>query len=159
MLNDLLLFSIVPISLLLFVMAFSWKKKHFIKGLYVDNTITFICVYIFIVILTLAPYLLHLRYQNAAFIYALFSTSLNFCLLLMCISSITTCVYLKNTILIYTNMFVEKKIDLKGNDVIFKEKIDKKIVISKHFRITISARYLSGDMNYLCYQIKAIINH
>ena len=47
----------------------------------------------------------------------------------------------------------------KGNDIIFKEKIDKKIVISKHFRITISARYLSGDINYLCYQIKAIINH
>lgn len=159
MLNDLLLFSIVPISLLLFVMAFSWKKKHFIKELYVDNTIAFICVYIFMVILTVAPYLFHFRYQNTVFMYALFSTSLNFCLLLMCISSITTCVYLKNTVLIYTNMFVEKKIDLKGNDVIFKEKIDKKIVISKHFRITISARYLSGDINYLCYQIKNIINH
>ena len=159
MLNDLLLFSIVPISLLLFVKAFFWKKKHFIKGLYVDNTIAFICVYIFMLILTLAPYLLLFRYQNTVFMYALFSTSLNFCLLLMCISSITTCVYLKNTILIYTNMFVEKKIDLKGNDIIFKEKIDKKIVISKHFRITISARYLSGDINYLCYQIKNIINH
>ena len=159
MLNDLLLFSIVPISLLLFVMAFSWKKKHFIKGLYVNNTIAFICFYIFMVILTVVPYLLLFRYQNNVFIYALFSTSLNFCLLLMCISSITTCVYLKNTTVIYKNLFVEKKIDLKGNDVIFEEKIDKKIVISKHFRITISARYLSGDINYLCYQIRAIINH
>jgi len=159
MLNDLLLFSIVPISLLLFIMAFSWKKKHFIKGLYVDNTIAFICVYIFVVILTVAPYLLLFRYQNNAFIYALVSASLNFSLLLMSISSITTCVYLKNTSLIYKNLFVEKKIDLKGNDVVFKEKIDKKIVISKRFRITISARHLSGDINYLCYQIKTIINH
>ena len=159
MLNDLLLFSIVPISFLLFVMAFFWKKKHFVKGLYVDNTIAFICVYIFMVILTVAPYLFHFRYQNSVFIYALLSTSLNFCVLLMGISSLTTCVYLKNTILIYTNMFVEKKIDLKGKDVVFKEKVDKKIVISKHFRITISARYLSGDINYLCYQIKNIINH
>ena len=159
MLNDLLLFSIVPISLLLFVLAFSWKKKHFIKGLYVDGTIGLICVYIFMVILTVAPYLLLFRYQNKVYIYVLLCTSLNFCLLLMCISSITTCVYLKNTTLIYKNLFVEKKIDLKGNDVIFKEKIDKKIVISKHFRITISARYLSGGINYLCYQIKNIINH
>ena len=159
MLNDLLLLSIVPISLLLFVLAFSWKKKHFIKGLYVDDTIGLICVYIFMVIWTVAPYLLLFRYQNKVYIYVLLLTSLNYCLLFMCISSMTTCVYLKNTTLTYKNLFVEKKIDLKGNDVIFKEKIDKRIVISKHVRITLSAKRLSGDLNDLCNQIKTIINH
>lgn len=159
MLNDLLLFSIIPISLLLFIMAFSWKKKHFIKGLYIDNSIAFVYLHIFMVLLTVAPYLLLFRHQNGVFIYALVSAILNFSLLLMYISLITTCVYLKNTSLIYKNLFVEKKIDLKGNDVVFKEKIDKKIVISKHCRITISARLFSGAMNDLCYQIKTIINH
>lgn len=159
MLSDLIFIVVLLISFVLFIMAFSWKKQHFIKGLYIDQSVGFVYIYTFIVILEIVPYLVFLRDQNAVFIYAILSASMDFALLLMCVSSITTCVYLEDTNLIYKNLFVIKKIDLKGNDVILKEKMDKRIVVSKHFRITISHKHLSGDINYLFYQIKAILNH
>ena len=159
MLSDLLFFLIVLISFILLVKAFFWKNQHFIKGLYVDQAVYLVCVYIFIVLLEVVPYLILLRNQNLASIYALVCATMDFFLLLIFVSQITTCVYLEDTVLVYKNLFVKKKIDLKGKNVIIKEKTDKKIVISKHCKITIDIRSLSGDINYLYYQIKSIINH
>lgn len=159
MLSDLLFFFIILLSFSMFAKAFSWKKQHFVKRLYVDKPNYLVYTYILIILLEVVPYLIFLRGQNLVFIYAFISAIMDFNLLFIFVSSITTCVYLEDTILIYKSLFVKKKIDLKENDVILKEKKDKKIVISKNFRITIDIRYLSGDINNLYYQIQNITNH
>ncbi len=158
MLSDLIFLLVIAVSVILFTAAFSWKKKHFVKELYVDKSITFLFVYVFILLIEIVPYLIFFRHQHFVYIYALLAASMDLALLFLCISSITTCVYLENTSLIYQNLFVKKEIDLTGDDVILKEKTDRKVILSKRCRITVSVKHLSGNINWLFYQIQAIVN-
>ena len=159
MLSDMLFLLVSLVSFILFVMAFYWKKNHFIKDLYVDQSVALLCIYVFVLTIQVVPYVFLLREQNMVDIFASISACMDLVLLIMCVSWITTCVYLEGTNLVYKNIFVKKKIDLLGEDVILIEKTDKKIIVSEHCKITINLRFLSGDINRLFYRIVTIMNH
>lgn len=151
--SDLIMLFIIIFSIVSFVLAFLWKKKYFVKELYVDKPIIFLCIYIFIVAVEVLFYLAVLRGQESVYIYALVSAVLDFLLLLMFIPQITTCVYLKNNVLVYKNIFIKKEIDLTDKDIIVKKKTFKTIIIHGRVRITINIRQLVGRVNSLLYEI------
>lgn len=151
--SDLIMLFIIIFSIVSFVLAFLWKKKYFVKELYVDQPIILLCAYIFIVAVEVLFYLAVLRGQESVYIYALVSAVLDFFLLLMFIPLITTCVYLKNNVLVYKNIFIKKEIDLTDKDIIVKKKPFKTIIIHGRVRITINIRQLVGRVNSLLYEI------
>ena len=69
----------------------------------------------------------------------------------------TTCIFLKGETLVKKNIIITKQILLNRETKII-EKIDKKIVKSNEKSISISSRYLTGDINNLMNNVKIIIN-
>lgn len=77
-------------------------------------------------------------------------------LFIYCINT-TTCIYIKDETLIKKNIINFKQIFL-NKEIKTIEKIDEKIIKSSKKSISISSRYLIGNINNLMDNVKIIIN-
>jgi len=146
---------LIVLSVLMFLASFLWKKKHFVKEVYCDQSILLLYLYIFFIAIEYLPYFLLIKDKHPIYFFIL--GIMDLLVLFIFISDMTVCVYLDNSNLIYKNMFIRKEIDLKGERISIKETFDKKIIISPKCKITINIRHLSGNVNTLFYNIKNII--
>ena len=69
----------------------------------------------------------------------------------------TTCIYLKDNTLIKKNIVHSKQI-LLNKEIKIIEKFDKRIIKSTEKSISISSRYLTGNIKNLMNNVKIIIN-
>ena len=83
--------------------------------------------------------------------------SYDLCLLFIFSIVATTCIYLKDNMVIKKNIFGTKKIMLNKETKII-EKSDKRIIKSKNKSISISSRYLSGSIRRFIYDVKIIMS-
>lgn len=69
----------------------------------------------------------------------------------------TTCIYLKDNTLIKKNIVNSKQITL-NKEIKIIEKFDKRIIKSREKSISISSRYLTGNIKNFMNNVKIIIN-
>ena len=136
-----------------------WRKKHFVKEVYISEGVA-ISIYIITIIVTIGLLAIYFATSKGLPYSWLDLLILLLCDLLslfeFCIAA-TTCIYLKDEMLIKKNIVITKRILLNRETKII-EKIDKSIIKSKDNSISISSRYLIGNINNLMNNVKTIIN-
>lgn len=155
MLDNILIITILFSIVLSFLIVKVWRKKHFVKSLYIDQgvSITFYVIALAFTIVLLTIY--YIQAYNWLFLLMLLLYDL--CsLFIFCILT-TTCIYLKDNVVIKKNIFITKKILLNKETKII-EKATKTIIKSKNKSISISSRHLNGNIRKFIYDIKIIIN-
>ena len=155
MLDNILILVIFLLVLLSFFIVKKWKKRHFIKELYIGKavSIVFYIITIAITIGLITMYFITLKENQYSWLYLLIVLILDlFMMAIYCLIS-TTCIYLKEDKLIRTNIFYSKKIEINKETTII-DKLDRKIIKSTNGSISINSRYLTGNINYLIYKIK-----
>lgn len=157
---DIILIIIILFSILLsFFIVKIWKKKHFVKELYISKGAS-IAIYVITIVITivlLAGYFITTKGLTYSWLYLLIGLLLDLLLLFVFCITATTCIYLKDEMLIKKNIVNSKQI-LLNKDTTIIEKIDKRIIKCREKSISISARYLSGNINKLISNVKIIIN-
>ena len=151
----LILFSIV----LSFFIVKVWKKKYFVKELYISEGVS-IALYVIIIASTiglLTIYFILPKGLSYSELYLLIVLMFDWILLSVVFIVATTCIYLKDKTLIKKNIINSKHILLKKETNII-EKIDKRIIKSGKKSISISSRYLTGNIKKIMYNVKMIIN-
>lgn len=157
--NILIVLSLLSIVLSFFIVKV-WKKKYFVKELYISQGVS-IALYVITIAITIG--LLTIYYISSkgfpySWLYLLIVLMFDCILLFVICIEATTCIYLKDKTLIKKNIINSKQILLNKETKII-EKIDKKIIKSKEKSISISSRYLTGNINNLVNCIKIIINN
>ena len=151
----LILFSIV----LSFFIVKGWKKKYFVKELYISKGVS-IALYVITIAITiglLTIYCISSKELPYSWLYLLIVLMLDLLLAFVFCIIATTCIYLKDEVLTKKNIVITKNILINKETKII-EKIDKKIVKYKEKSISISSRYLTGSINTLINNLKIIIN-
>lgn len=151
----LILFSIVSSFFIVKV----WKKKYFVKEVYISGGAS-IAIYVITIAVTidlLATYCISSKGLAYSWLYLVIVLILDWILLFVFCILATTCVYLKDNVLIKKNIVSSKQI-LLNKEIKIIEKIDKRIIKSTEKSISISARYLTGNIKNLIYNVKIIIN-
>lgn len=159
MLDNILIIVISFSILLSFLIAIVWKKKHFVKELYIGNGVS-IVIYIITIAISiglLTIYFATSRGLQYSWLYLLILLIFDWILLFVFCVMYTTCVYLKDGKLYKKNIFISKHIVLNRETKII-EKIDKTIIKSKNESISISSRYLTGSIRNLMNKVKKLIN-
>lgn len=159
MLDNVLIIIILFSVVISFFIVKIWKKKHFVKELYVSEgvSVAFYIITIAISIGLLIIYFVTSKGLPYSWLYLLIVLLCDLLLLFIYCINATTCIYLKDKVLIKKNIISRKQILLNRETTII-EKIDKKIVKSKEKSISISSRYLTGSINNLMNNVKIIIN-
>ena len=159
MLDNILIMAILFSIVLSFIIVRIWRKKHFVKELYVSEgaSIAFYTITIAITIVSLIVYFVTAKGSSNSWLYLLLVLLLDWVGLFVFCITYTTCIYLKEEMLIKKNIIITKKIILNRETKII-EKTDRTIIKSKKKSISISARYLSGSINNLMNDVKIIIN-
>ena len=136
-----------------------WKKTHFVKTVYVEESASII-FYVIPAFFTGLMLMLHLFKSDSAYnSWILWTVLLSFdiiLLLVFCFDA-TNCIYLEKNVLYQKNLFQTKHIILTNNISIV-EKIDRVIVRCDKTTISINVRYLTGDTIAVISGIKAIID-
>ena len=142
----LILFSIV----LSFFIVKVWKKKNFVKELYISEgvSIAFYVITIAITIGLLTMYCISSKGLPYSWLYLVIVLIFDWMLLFVFCIVTTTCIYLKDNTLIKKNIVNSKQI----------EKFDKRIIKSREKSISISSRYLTGNIKKFMNNVKIIIN-
>ena len=156
---DIVLILIIMLSFVSCLLAVSiWKKKHYVKAVYIDKWVSIIFYMIAAIFSGVFIIRYCLKLDNISHSWLLWLTILVFDIIFLvefCISA-THCIYLDNGVLIQKNLFLTKRI-LITNKISIIEKVDKVIIRSNRRAISISVRYLTGDIASLIYSIKAIM--
>ena len=145
--------------ILSFLSVIIWKKKNFVKELYIEKgaSIVFYFIAIAAALLPLIFYLIQ-SYEypwNAKCALLLLITVM----LLMFMYDSTNCIYLQENMLYHKNIFRSKQILIDDQTrIIEKRSADKIIIESGKSSISIPLRGLTGDLNTLVYKIKTIID-
>ena len=160
MLDNILIVLILLSIVLSFFIVKIWKKKYFVKELYIGEGVS-VALYVITIAITIG--LLTIYYISSkglpySWLYLLIVLMFDWILLFVICIEATTCIYLKDKTLIKKNIINSKQI-LLDKDTKIIEKIDKKIIKSKEKSISISSRYLTGNINNLVNCIKIIINN
>ena len=151
----LILFSIV----LSFFIVKVWKKKYFVKELYISGGAS-IAIYVITIVITidlLTTYCISSKGLAYSWLFLVIVLILDWILLFVFCILATTCIYLKDNALIKKNIVNSKQI-LLNKEIKIIEKIDKRIIKSTEKSISISSRYLTGNIKKLMYNVKMIIN-
>lgn len=159
MLDNILIIIILFSLLLSLLISNSWKKRHFVKELYIGSGVS-IAIYVITAAITiglLTIYFVVSKELPYSWLYLLIVLLFDWVLLFAFCINFTTCVYLKNKMLYKKNIFITKQILLNKETKII-EKIDLSIIKSNNKSITISARYLTGNIRNFINKIKMIIN-
>ena len=157
---DIILIVLILLSIILsFFIVKAWKKKYFVKELYIDEKVS-VGVYGFTIAFTiglLTVYFILSKGEPYSWLPLVILLIEDWILLFaMCITA-TTCVYLEGKTLIKKNIFFSKKILLNKETKII-EKTFKRIIKSGGKSISFSSRYLSGNIRTFVNNIKIIIN-
>lgn len=151
----LILFSIV----LSFFIVKVWKKKYFVKELYISGGVS-IAIYVITIAITiglLTIYCISSKGVAYSWLYLIIVLMFDWMLLFVFCIVATTCIYLKDNTLIKKNIVNYKQI-LLNKEIKIIEKIDKRIIKSTEKSISISSRYLTGNIKNLMNNVKIIIN-
>ena len=159
MLDNILIIAILFFIILSFSIVKVWKKKHFIKTLYIDGgaSITFYVIALVFTIILLTINFIQIKELPNNWLFLLILFLYDLCLLFIFCILATTCIYLKDNMVIKKNIFITKKILLNKETKII-EKATKTIIKSKNKSISISSRHLNGNIRKFIYDIKIIIN-
>ena len=152
MLDNILIVLILFSIIFNFFIVKVWKKKYFVKELYISEGVS-IVLYVITIAITiglLTIYCISSKVLPYSWLYLLIVLMFDLVLLFIYCINTTTCIYIKDETLIKKNIINFKQIFL-NKEIKIIEKIDKKI-------ITISSRYLIGNINNLMDNIKIIIN-
>lgn len=144
---------------LIFFIVKVWKKKYFVKELYIGEGVS-VALYVITIAITiglLTIYFISSKGLPYSWLYLLIVLMFELVLLFVICIVATTCIYLKDNTLIKKNIISSKQILLDKETKII-EKIDKRIIESKKKSISISSRYLTGNLNNLMNNVKTIIN-
>ena len=155
----------VFITLILFSIVFNffivkiWNRKYFVKELYISEGVS-IALYVITIAITidlLNIYCISSKWLPYSWLYLLIVLILDLMLLFIYCINTTTCIYIKDETLIKKNIINFKQIFL-NKEIKTIEKIDEKIIKSSKKSISISSRYLIGNINNLMDNVKIIIN-
>ena len=151
----LILFSIV----LSFFIVKVWKKKNFVKELYISEgvSIAFYVITIAITIGLLTMYCISSKGLPYSWLFLVIVLIFDWMLLFVFCIVTTTCIYLKDNKLIKKNIVNSKQITL-NKEIKIIEKFDKRIIKSREKSISISSRYLTGNIKNFMNNVKIIIN-
>ena len=157
---DIILIVLILLSIILsFFIVKAWKKKYFVKELYIDEGVS-VGVYVITIAITiglLTVYFILSKGEPYSWLPLVILLVEDWILLfVMCITA-TTCVYLEDKTLIKKNIFFSKKILLNKETKII-ENAAKRIIKSGGKSISFSSRYLSGNIRTFVNNIKIIIN-
>lgn len=159
MLDNILIVLILLSIVLSFFIVKIWKKKYFVKEIYIGEGVS-VALYVITIAITIGLLTLYcILSKGVAYSWLYLVIVLIFDLLLLFVYCITetTCIYLKDKMLIKKNIINSKQI-LLNKEIKIIEKIDKRIIKSSEKSISISARYLTGNINNLMNNVKIIIN-
>ena len=159
MINNTLIAIILLLLTSTFLVVYVWKKRNFVKELYVDplaSAILFAIAFVSSVGIIIA-YLI--SQQTSAIhwsgLFAILITDL--VLMGAYVITATDCVYLNDNVLIRKNIFYTKKIVVnRKTQIIYK--MDRIIVKAEETAIIIGLRRYMGRMDLLIYRIEQIIN-
>lgn len=159
MLDNILIVLILISIVLSFFIVKIWKRKYFVKELYIGEGVS-VALYVITIAITiglLTIYCISSKGLPYSWLYLLIVLMFDLVLLFVYCFVVTTCIYLKDKTLIKKNIINSKQI-LLNKEIKIIEKIDKKIIKSSEKSITISSRYLTGNINNLMNNVKIIIN-
>lgn len=159
MLDNILIVLILLSIVLSFFIVKIWKKKNFVKELYIGEGLS-VALYVITIAITiglLTIYCILSKGVAYSWLYLVIVLILDWLLLFAYCIGATTCIYLKDKALIKKNIVNSKQILLDEKTKII-EKIDKRIIKSSGKSISISSRYLTGNINNLMNNVKLIIN-
>ncbi len=159
MLDNILIVLILLSIVLSFFIVKVWKKKYFVKELYIDEGVS-VALYVITIAITIGSltiYCILSKGVEDSRLYLVTVLILDWLLLLAYCICATTCIYLKDKTLIKKNIINSKQI-LLNKEIKIIEKIDKRIIKSSEKSISISSRYLTGKINSLMNNVKMIIN-
>lgn len=159
MLDNILIVLILLLIVLSFFIVKVWKKKYFVKELYIGEgvSVTLYVITFAITIGLLTIYCISSKGLPYSWLYLLIVLMFDLVLLFVYCFGATTCIYLKDKTLIKKNIINSKQI-LLNKEIKIIEKIDKRIIKSSEKSISISSRYLTGNINSLMNNVKIIIN-
>ena len=159
MLDNILIVLILLLIVLSFFIVKVWKKKFFVKELYIGEGVS-VALYVITIAITiglLTIYCISSKGLPYSWLYLLIVLMLDLVLLFVYCINATTCIYLNDKTLIKNNIINSKQIIL-NKEIKIIEKIDKRIIKSKEKSISISSRYLTGNINNLMNNVKKIID-
>jgi hypothetical protein len=159
MLDNILIVLILLSIVLSFFIVKIWKKKYFVKELYIGEGVS-VALYVITIAITiglLTIYCILSKGVAYSWLYLVIVLILDWLLLFAYCIGATTCIYLKDKTLIKKNIINSKQI-LLNKEIKIIEKIDKRIIKSSEKSISISSRYLTGNINSLMNNVKIIIN-
>lgn len=137
----------------------NWKKTHFVKMIYVEESVSIICYTIaafFTGFMLMLSFFELSEVSNSWILWSILLFSNIIMLLVFCFNA-TNCIYLEKNVLYQKNLFLTKRIVLTNNISVI-EKIDRLIVRSDKTTVSINVRYLTGDIIAVTNEIKSIIN-
>ena len=156
--NILILLILISIVLSFFIVKI-WKRKYFVKELYVGEGVS-VALYVITIAITiglLTIYCISSKGLSYSWLYLLIVLLFDLVLLFVYCFVATTCIYLIDKTLIKKNIINSKQI-LLNKEIKIIEKIDKRIIKSSEKSISINSRYLIGNINNLINNVKIIIN-
>lgn len=159
MLDNILIVMILFLIVLSFFIVKVWKKKYFVKELYISEGAS-IALYVITIAVTmglLTIYCVSVKGVAYSWLYLVIVLISDWMLLFVFCIIATTCIYLKDNTLIKKNIVNSKQI-LLNKEVKIIEKIDKRIIKSTEKSISISSRYLTGNIKKLMNNVKFMIN-
>ena len=156
--NILILLILISIVLSFFIVKI-WKRKYFVKELYVGEGVS-VALYVITIAITiglLTIYCISSKGLSYSWLYLLIVLLFDLVLLFVYCFVATTCIYLIDKTLIKKNIINSKQI-LLNKEIKIIEKIDKRIIKSREKSISISSRYLTGNIKKFMNNVKIIIN-
>ena len=156
--NILIVLILLSIVISIFIVKI-WKKKYFVKELYIGEGVS-VVLYVITIAITiglLTIYCIVSKGLSYSWLYLVIVLIFDLLLLFVYCITATTCIYLKDKMLIKKNIINSKQI-LLNNEIKIIEKIDRRIIKSSEKSISISSRYLTGNINNLMNNVKIIIN-
>ncbi len=161
MIDNILIVIIILVFITAFLIIHIWKKKNYIKQLYISNVVShlFYLITLSSTVGLIVCYCILSKGLRYSWIYLLIVLVFDIIMLLVYCITASLCISLKdNNVLCRKTIFTKREIII-DRDIIIIEKFDKIIIKSQNKSIILRLRYLSGSVNNLCYRIKQIINN
>lgn len=152
MLDKILIILIFLIIVLFFLKVKAWKKRYFVKEIYISEGASIVYTIGILIIYCIST-------KESPYSWLCLTIVLISDLITLIVFSIlaTTCIFLKDNILIKKNIIYSKQILLNKETKII-EKFDKTVIKYRKKTIAINYRYLTGNINNLMNNVKTIIN-
>ncbi len=161
MIDNILIVIIILVFITAFLIIHIWKKKNYIKQLYISNgvSLSFYLIALFSTVGLIVCYYILSKGLRYSWVYLLIVLVFDIIMLLVYCITASLCISLNdNNFLCKKTIFIKKEIKI-DNDTKIIEKFDKIIIKSQNKSIILGLRYLSGSVNTVRYKIKQIINN